>query len=74
MSKDTGGQAFPRQQWEYDGQNNVLQYQEEGMTLRDHFAGLAMQSISLALDDGEQQLIANAAYRMADAMIAARSR
>ena len=29
MSKETGGQAFPRQQWEYDGQNNVLQYQEE---------------------------------------------
>jgi hypothetical protein len=25
--------SFPRQQ-EYDGQNNVLQYQEEGMTLR----------------------------------------
>jgi len=23
-TKETGGQAFPRQQWEYDGQNNVL--------------------------------------------------
>lgn len=23
-------QAFPRQQWEYDGKGNVLQYQEEG--------------------------------------------
>ncbi|MEB6539633.1 hypothetical protein MXM81_11095 [Serratia plymuthica] len=72
MVKVTGGQAFPRQQWEYDGQNNVLQYQEAGMTLRDYFAGKAMQSIPLSLDKNEQQLIANAAYRMADAMLEAR--
>jgi hypothetical protein len=72
MSKETGGQAFPRQQWEYDGQNNVLQYQEEGLTLRDYFAAKAMQSVSLALDLNEQHLIANAAYQMADAMLKAR--
>lgn len=42
MKKQTGGQAFPRQQWEYDGHNNVLQYQEEGMTLRDYFAAKAL--------------------------------
>jgi len=62
MSKDTGGQAFP------------IPGFEDGMTLRDWMAGMAMQSIPLSLDDGEQGLIANAAYRMADAMIAARSR
>ncbi|MRT13669.1 hypothetical protein GJV07_15415 [Enterobacteriaceae bacterium RIT711] len=73
MERETGGQAFPRQQWEYDGQNNVLQYQEEGMTLRDYFAAKAMQSVSLALDKNEQQLIANAAYAQADAMLAARA-
>ncbi len=72
MCTETGGQAFPRQQWEYDGQNNVLQYQDEGMTLRDYFAVKAMASVSLALDKGEQQLIANAAYMMADAMLEAR--
>ena len=73
MERETGGQAFPRQQWEYDGQNNVLQYQEEGMTLRDYFAAKAMQSVSLALDKNEQQLIANAAYAQADAMLKARA-
>lgn len=73
MSKETGGQAFPRQQWEYDGQNNVLQYQEEGMTLRDYFAAKAMQSIPLSLDLNEQHLIANAAYSMADSMLKARA-
>jgi len=41
--------------------------------LRDVFAGMAMQSIPLALDINEQNLIANAAYRMADAMIKARN-
>lgn len=46
----------------------------EGLVLRDHFAGLAMQSISLSLDKNEQQLIANAAYQMADAMLVARNK
>jgi len=72
MIKETGGQAFPRQQWDYDGQNNVLQYQEEGMTLRDYFAARAMASIPLSLNDDEQALIAYAAYRQADAMLKAR--
>lgn len=72
INKETGGQAFPRQQWEYDGQNNVLQYQDDGMTLRDYFAAKALASVSLALDRGEQKLIANAAYMMADAMLEAR--
>lgn len=73
MERETGGQAFPRQQWEYDGQNNVLQYQEEGMTLRDYLAAKAMQSMPLALDKYEQNIIASAAYKMADAMLAARA-
>lgn len=72
MNKNTGGQAFPRQQWEYDCQNNVLQYQEEGMTLRDYFASKAMQSIPLSIEPNEQKLIATAAYQMADAMLKAR--
>jgi len=72
MSDETGGQAFPRQQWEYDGHNNVLQYQEEGMTLRDYFAAKALASIPLSLDSREQALIADAAYRQADAMLSAR--
>ncbi len=80
MSENTGCQAFPKQKWEYDGQNNVLQYQEEGMTLREYFAAKAMAAyISTAgapciiggLDGAEEEL-AKQAYKMADAMLRAR--
>ncbi|WP_411195173.1 hypothetical protein ACHQI3_17315 [Raoultella planticola] len=81
MSKKTGGQAFPRQQWEYDGQNNVLQYQEEGMTLRDYFASKALglcyaDYLNYAAENGVQEGwrdgVAKDAYLMADAMLKAR--
>ncbi|HHJ4500603.1 TPA: hypothetical protein ACQJXC_001947 [Raoultella ornithinolytica] len=72
MNKETGGQAFPRQQWEYDGQNNVLQYQEEGMTLRDYFAAKAMQSLVSLQDVNHPDAGANQAYVWADAMLKAR--
>ncbi|HDC4350372.1 TPA: hypothetical protein O8L21_001652 [Enterobacter cloacae] len=44
----------------------------QGMTLRDYFAAKALQSVSLALDQNEQALIAAAAYAQADAMLRAR--
>ncbi|WP_142501310.1 hypothetical protein [Klebsiella sp. 2680] len=81
MSKETGGQAFPRQQWEYDGQNNVLQYQEEGMTLRDFFAAKAMEAIVRRYDGHSfgggpnspyYKELAEDAYNIADAMLKAR--
>lgn len=76
MSKETGGQAFPRQQWEYDGQNNVLQYQEEGMTLRDYFAAKAMQAWLSQIPTEEMEDMmrrwAENSYEMADAMLKAR--
>ncbi|MGQ6072487.1 hypothetical protein ACUNGP_21805 [Serratia sp. IR-2025] len=83
-TKETGGQAFPRQQWEYDGQNNVLQYQEDGMSLRDYFAAKAMQSIVPSPKEmaelvdllGENTAYAKAsetAYVIADAMLKARN-
>lgn len=80
MSKETECQAFPRQQWEYDGQNNVLQYQEEGMTLRDYFAAKAMQSLycraggSPAIEPDSCDYFAHHAYQMADAMLKARNK
>jgi len=61
--------AFPTQSWEYDGQGNVLQYQEAGMTLRDHFAGLAMQACLARGDDTNRPGIAEWSYSMADAML-----
>lgn len=71
MERETGGQAFPRQQWEYDGQNNVLQYQEEGMTLRDYFAAKAMQGmLSAHVPSGD---IPAWSYEIADAMLDARA-
>lgn len=66
MQKDDGGQAFPVPATESN-------FFYEGMTLRDYFAIRAMQSVSLALDNNEQELIANASYQMADAMLKARS-
>lgn len=78
MSKETGGQAFPRQQWDYDGQNNVLQYQDEGMTLRDYFAAKAMQAMisnPQMIDNDSDAAVnyaASAAYKFSDAMLKAR--
>ena len=80
MNKQTGGQAFPRQQWEYDGQNNVLQYQEEGMTLRDYFAAKALSGWLASYPEsnchpvaaGNADEVAKQAYMLADAMLKAR--
>lgn len=70
MEKDTGGQAFPKQQWEYDGHDNVLPYQEDGMTLRDYFAAKAMQGmLANGIPSGEIPIYA---YEIADAMISVR--
>jgi hypothetical protein len=48
-----------------------------GMTLRDYFAGKAMEALvgdpQLAVLYGVEDRIANASYRMADAMLKARS-
>ncbi|NEG99720.1 hypothetical protein GQQ22_13420 [Pantoea agglomerans] len=73
MEKDTGGQAFPKQQWEYDGHGNVLPYQEDGMTMRDYFAAKAMQG-ELASGTASNYLdnIASRSYAIADAMLRAR--
>lgn len=66
MSKETGGPAFPLPM----GSETAAGC--EGQTLRDHFAGLAMQSMPLSLDRNEQLMIARAAYSQADFMLRAR--
>lgn len=71
MSKETGGTAFP---FVSNGGIQMHQFCEGGITLRDYLAAKAMQSVSLAIDQNEQQLIANASYQMADAMLVARSK
>lgn len=77
MSQPTGGPAFPRAGNEYTSS-------EEGMTLRDYFAAMALQGILAAMpftEPGETcveevvngkrggLLESRAAYRYADAML-----
>lgn len=73
-TKTDGGHAFPTQTWENDG-DQVLQYQEPGMSLRDWFAGLAMQAAATYPARADRFTIEQRAwwaYRQADAMLAAR--
>jgi len=47
------------------------------MTMRDHFAGVAMQSLIANIEAGKEDQIAlvfNAAYKVADAMLEERSK
>lgn len=76
MNKETGGQAFPIPGSEHN-------YMGEGMTLRDYFAAMAMQSLTSVYWEVDSQyesgeaLIkcqASTAYEMADAMLEARSK
>ena len=67
MSKDNGGPAFP---------NESALYTEQrlGMTLRDYFAAIALQT--LRADEYHTALVclASDAYRIADAMLAERAK
>ena len=65
----TGGPAFPNE----GGPGNI--WNDKGMTLRDYFAAKAMQgylSDSEWLAEVSPQGTAEAAYRVADAMLKAR--
>jgi len=68
---DDGGPAFP--QPDVISNEHKDFHRDQGMSLRDHFAGLAMQAligeISASWDE-----IASAAYRYADAMLKARNK
>ncbi|MEY0473403.1 MULTISPECIES: hypothetical protein [Providencia] len=79
MTDKTGGAAFPA-----SGHPDMQFIAQEGMNLRDYLAAKAMQgdlasqSVSLghfANDSSEESLVnrANFYYRMADAMLKARS-
>lgn len=68
---DDGGPAFPNEGGEASGL-----YSHPGMTLRDWFAGNAMQGILSAenkpYSPNERRDIAGLSYRIADAMLKAR--
>lgn len=62
INTNTGGPAFP---WTGCG--------EDGMTLRDYFAAKAMQGMLTRPGSIDVNQDADFAYKMADAMLAARS-
>lgn len=66
---DTGGPAFPTLA------DNGHAMNQDGMTLRDWFAGKAMQSLMLAAKTSQDvDLLSKGAYQMADAMLKERSK
>jgi hypothetical protein len=86
-TKNTGGAAFPSWDMTFDNKPGLFSAgTSEGMTLRDHFAGLAMAAhYTQAYNVGDfretrdiecgqltLQCIAEAAYKMADQMLKAR--
>jgi hypothetical protein len=82
MSSENDIQAFPSAiEWQYDHQE-IIKYEENGMSLRDYYAGivlggeLASQSDNLGhyrLDEGENRdALARICYLMADSMLKAR--
>lgn len=88
MKKETGGPAFPVQESSVLNGGERAIYPDPGMTLRDYFAAKAMQAeITLQIsaerykevsDDSADEditsyeLMAEKAYRSADAMLRAR--
>jgi hypothetical protein len=68
-----GGPAFPVPDSHHA--NGQVQYGANGMTLRDWFAGQALQGLLAcgeAHDEHTDSVTAGAAYKMADAMLKAR--
>lgn len=67
------GPAFPRagstvKQWEGRDENEVTYEPQDGMTLRDYFAGKALQGILARGNPGYEEA-AKYAYGYADAML-----
>lgn len=88
-NRDYGGPAYPvstgrTEDGGFGHQNGMHTWQFPGMTLRDHFAGLALQGMNANPEllqaitstgltvDGSFGKMARKAYAQADAMLAAR--
>ncbi len=76
-TKNTGGPAFPES---YVGADRPHEGIGDGMTLRDHFAGKALegfmagfQTRGFSISPDMQDQIAGGMYSMADAMLKARA-
>lgn len=69
----TGGPAFPTGTgWNHEG--NWVGGGDEGMTLRDYFAAKAMSYwLCIPIDKEQLNKVATESYKVADAMLKARS-
>ena len=60
------------------GPNNELMYASQGMTLRDYFAGIALQGLLASYADAtnvpSDKVLSGYAYNLADAMMAHREK
>jgi len=80
MSKETGGPAFPREDYQANGHERGFEnLGQEGMSLRDYFAAKAMAAlISGAMADGSKfgsgdpVRVSLTAFFVADAMLKVR--
>ena len=80
MSDKTGGPAFPCHGVEYtmNGQQLRTEGTWPGMSLRDWFAGMALQGIltceqvHVTTNQSSNEELSSCAYELADAMLAAR--
>lgn len=77
MTERDGGHAFPHQFEDLTG--NARWRQSEGMTLRDWFAGQALpeamrQFAEMLPDASTPENMAHLSYRIADAMLAQRTK
>jgi hypothetical protein len=73
--RDDGGPAFARPAAEH---SHACNYEQEGMSLRDYFAGQALMGL-VAFDrpvngDNQPEHFARWSYALADAMLAARKK
>ena len=75
-AKPDGGPAFPRPHSETEGHKDgvTIGFSQEGMTLRQWYAGMAMMgqccNDGLAINPAIQELRSRMAFQQADAMIA----
>lgn len=70
---DDGGPAFPIDAWNSDASEYL---RDGGMSLRDYFAGKELAKVdcvSVCGQPAEYERLADHCYRMADAMLKARS-
>lgn len=77
MSKNDGGAAFPhmaKAQYQELGGLVTEQITNNGMSLRDYFAAKAMHNLRMESPAYDYKLLAEQAYRYADAMLEARAK